>query len=270
MLAALIRRALGVESPVRRLVVTGAAGSVGTMVAPLLAARGYALRLLDRRGGGAVARADVGDAAHAALALRGQEAVLHLAAVSKEAPTAELVGDNAVAFATLLRAAAAAGIRRFVFASTMHVFGLYGRGEVIDESSPLRPDSHYAASKVYGEALCRLHAEKCGMTVTVLRLGHVAATLEEAEPACWISPEDVAQLVHVALTRDGPPFEVFNAVADYAGAPLAPSRAAAYGYVCLRPAEPYDRALKRLEAWTRHPVARERRGAKFASRPLGG
>lgn len=269
MLAALIRRALGTQAPVRRLVVTGAAGSVGTLVAPLLTARGYALHLLDRRGDGAIARADVGDATALARLLRGQEAVLHLAAVSKDAPIAELLGDNALAVATLLQAAAGAGVRRFVFASTMHVFGLYGRMEAIDEASPLRPDCHYAASKVYGEALCRLYAEKSGMTVTVLRLGHVAATLEEAEPACWISPEDVAQLVHLALTRGGPSFEVFNAVADYAGAPLAPSRAVAYGYACLRPAEPYDRALQRLDAWTRNPVARQRRGAGFAARPLG-
>jgi uronate dehydrogenase len=263
--------------PVRRAVVTGASGQVAALLLPWMRRTGLALECVDRQGGprvpsdGPVRRADLRDAAVAARTLRGADAVLHLAAASSEGPVADLLGDNSLALANVLAAAAREGVGRVVFASTMHVVGLYGRDEPLDESSPVRPDSHYAASKLHGEALCRLYAEKHGLSVTCLRLGHVAATLEEAEPGSWISPEDVAQMVEIAFRRDAPGFELFHAVADYAGSPLAPSRATAFGYRCRRPAETHVQALARVaRTWRDDPVARQKRGATFASGRLPG
>ncbi len=268
------------DRAVRRVLVTGASGRVGPLLLPHLQGLGLELTPTDRREDYAGARhqaiavhgadADLASPAACAALADGQDAIVHLAAVSGEASVDALYRDNSLALGNLLQAAARAGVARFVFASTMHVMGMYGRFEAVDESSAPRPDSHYAASKLHGEALCRLYAEKCGMKVTVLRIGHVAATLEEAEPACWLSPEDLAQLVQIALTRTGPAYEVFHAVADYAGAPLAPSRAVLYGYACRRPAEPFEAALLRLQHWTDSPEARERRGATFASTDLLG
>jgi len=265
------------SQPVRTALVTGACGKVGTLLLPWMRRTGLALRCVDRRAGPAVAsdgvveRADLRDPAVADRLVRGQDAILHLAGIGTEASVAELHPDNGVALANLLDAAARHGVGRFVFASSMHVMGLYDRHERLDESSPPRPDSHYAASKLHGEALCRLYAERHGLSITCLRLGHVAASLEEAEPASWISPEDVAQMVEIAWRREAPGLEIFHAVADYYGAPLAPSRAAVYGYRCRRPAEPYQVALARVErTWRSDPVARRKRGATFASGRTGG
>jgi uronate dehydrogenase len=261
--------------PVRRAVVTGASGQVASLLLPWMRRTGLALDCVDRRGGpgvpsdGPVRRVELRDAAAAVRTLRGADAVLHLAAASSETRVEDLAGDNAVALANVLQAAVREGVGRIVFASTMHVVGLYGRDEPLDEGSPVRPDSHYAASKLHGEALCRLYAEKHGLSVTCLRLGHVAATLEEAEPGAWISPQDVAQLVEIAFRRDSPGFELFHAVADYAGSPLAPSRATAFGYRCRRPAETHAQAMARVaRTWRDDPVARQKRGATFASGPL--
>jgi uronate dehydrogenase len=249
--------------PIRRILVTGASGHVAGLVLPVLRAAGLEIAPLDRAEG-----ADLADPFVADSAVRGQQAILHLAGMPGEASVDALYRDNTLALSNLLQASARANLRRFVFASSMHVLGLYARDAVVDENSPARPDSHYAASKVHGEALCRLYADKAGLQVTTIRLGHVAATLEEAEPACWISPEDVAQLVAIALTRTGPAYEVFHAVADYRGAPSSGDRARAYGYQCRRPAEPFDAALLRLAAWTQQHAARELRGATFAAAPV--
>ncbi len=263
---------LTLTRPVCRAVVTGASGRVATLLLPWMRRTGLELDCVDRRGGpgvpgdGPIGRADLRDASTAERVLRGADAVLHLAAVSSEARVEDLFADNSLALANLLQAAVRQGVGRFVFASTMHVVGLYGRDEPLDEDRPARPDSHYAASKLHGEALCRLYAEKHGLAVTCLRLGHVAATLEDAEPGAWISPEDVAQLVEIAFRRDAAGVEIFHAVADYAGSPLAPSRATAFGYRCRRPAESHDQALTRIaRTWRDDPVARQKRGGTFAS-----
>jgi len=265
--------------PVRRAVVTGASGRVATLLLPWMRRTGLTLECVDRRGGpgvpsdGPIQRADLRSAAVAERVLQDADAdaVLHLAGMPSECSVEGLVADNSIALGHLLQAAVRHGVGRFVFASSMHVVGLYGRDEPLDETSPVRPDSHYAASKLHGEALCRLYAEKHGLSVTCLRLGSVTATLEEAEPGAWISPEDVAQMVEIAFRRDTPGIEIFHAVADYPGSPLAPSRAVTYGYRCRRPAEPYPQALARIAAiWRNDPVARQKRGATFASGALPG
>lgn len=262
---------------VRRALVTGASGRVGRLLLPWLRRTGLELECVDRRGGagvtgdGPVRRIELRDAAVTDRLVCGHDAIVHLAAVSTEASVEALLPDNALALANLLEAAVRHGVGRFVFASTMHVVGLYDRDERLDESSPPRPDSHYAASKLHGEALCRLYAERHGLAITGLRLGHVAATLEEAEPATWISPRDVAQMVEIAFRRAQPGFEIFHAVADYPGSPLAPSRAEAFGYRCREPAESWEAALARVErTWRDDPVARRKRGATFASGRSGG
>ncbi len=267
-------RPFDLTRPARRLLITGAAGTVATLLLPWLQRTALMLRGLDRRPvtmpGLESHRSDLRSAEQTDSAASGQDAILHLAAVPSEAGVEALLDDNAVAVAQMLQAAVRQGVGRIVFASSMHVLGMYSRRDAIDECSAPRPDSHYAASKLHGEALCRLYAEKHGLQITCLRLGHVVATLDEAEPASWISPEDVAQLVVTALQRSGPPFEIFNAVADYPGAALQRSRAEAYGYRCRNPGEPYADALARVaRMWPTDPVARERRGATFASASTG-
>ena len=91
------------------------------------------------------------------------QGIVHLAAMSKESSTDRLVPDNAVALANLLRSATEAGVTHVVFASSMHVMGMYRRDERFAESDAPRPDSHYAATKLHGEALCRLYHEKYGL-----------------------------------------------------------------------------------------------------------
>jgi uronate dehydrogenase len=245
--------------------VTGSQGSVARLIVPLLEQRGYALRLVDRAGPGAE-QADLRDPEACARAVRGVDGIVHLAGAAKDASVESLVPDNAVALGHLLAAAAQAGVAHVVFASSMHVMGMYGRRERFDEDAPPRPDSHYAASKLHGEALCRVYHEKAGLTVACLRLGSVTAEEADSDPGAWISPEDVVQMIEIALALPTPSFEVFHAVADYERGPLPPSRAARYGYACRRPAGPYDASLEKVQRWWHsNERARTRRGGSFVS-----
>ncbi len=254
--------------PARQVLVTGTSGAAAQLLLPLIRREPFVLREVDLAARGAQ-HADLADAATCDRIVQGVDAIVHLAGRAKEAPVQDLLGSNSLALAQLLRSAAAAGVSRFVFASSMHVMGLYGRDAAIDETMPPRPDGHYAASKLHGEALCRVYAERHGMAVTCLRIGALAARVEDVEPGSWIGPEDLMTMMRIGLAADRPWFETFHAVADAEGSPLPASRAAAFGYRCQHPGEPHAASLARAAHWwPRDELARTRRGASFASAPL--
>jgi uronate dehydrogenase len=254
--------------PARQVLVTGARGAAAQLLLPLIRREPFVLREVDLAARGDE-HADLTDAATCDRVVHGIDAIVHLAGHGKEAPVQDLLGPNSLALGRLLQSAAAAGVSRFVFASSMHVMGLYERDAAIDETMPPRPDGHYAAAKLHGEALCRVYAERHGMAVTCLRIGALAARVEDVEPGSWIGPEDLMTMVRIGLAADRPWFEIFHAVAAAEGSPLPPSRAAAFGYRCQHPGEPYADSLARAARWwPRDELARTRRGASFASAPL--
>jgi dihydroflavonol-4-reductase len=97
--------------------------------------------------------------------LQGRNAVIHLAAAQHEAemPEAYFRAVNVDAVRTLLAACRDHNIRRFVYGSTIGVYGEGGES-LLDEDSPLRPENIYTRTKVEAEALVRSfasHFETC-------------------------------------------------------------------------------------------------------------
>ncbi len=177
---------VAVTPPQPTIAVTGARGFVGQAVVPALLAAGYGVRALVRASGedlasGVVKRA-VGDLVHAdagALrdALAGSTTLIHLAAQAHRphgagpAARAALAAINADVPVRLAAAAAAAGVRHVVFASSVKVHGESSPAvRALREDDPLAPADPYGASKVAAEAgLARVAAET-GLRVTALRL----------------------------------------------------------------------------------------------------
>jgi nucleoside-diphosphate-sugar epimerase/quercetin dioxygenase-like cupin family protein len=149
-----------------RILITGGAGYLGMVLASELLGAGHEVRVVDSLVHGAApllallgrerfsfAREDVRDAAAMAGALRGIDGVVHLAAIvgdpacARQPDLARAV--NTAAAIALADAAVAAGVPRFVFASTCSGYGAMDRdGDLLTEGHPLRPLSVYAASKV--------------------------------------------------------------------------------------------------------------------------
>ncbi|MBO0702028.1 MAG: NAD(P)-dependent oxidoreductase [Candidatus Dormibacteraeota bacterium] len=186
--------------------VTGAAGRVGSALRPGLR-RECRLRLLDRRPVEDLAEreeavvADVRDLDQLRVAAGGCAAVVHLAAIPTDAPHEDLLDLNARGTYNALEAAVAAGCRRFVFASTNHVTGFYPTAARVTPEMPPRPDGLYGASKIYGEALCRLFWDHYGLEVAVLRIGSSLDRPSAPRHAhTWLSDRDLVQLVWRSLS----------------------------------------------------------------------
>jgi uronate dehydrogenase len=187
---------------VARVLITGAGGRIGRVLGARLPSPGWAVRLLDvapQEGGGDVVQADIRDAAAMDSAMAGVSAVVHLAAISHDADFRTICDVNIEGTYELFEAARRAGIERFVYASTNHVVGL-ARPSDGPPPEP-RPDGLYGVSKLFGEALGRLYADRFGMRVACVRIGSFAQRPTRARHlATWLSHSDGVRLFHVLLS----------------------------------------------------------------------
>jgi UDP-glucose 4-epimerase len=175
-----------------RVLVTGAAGFIGSHLVDRLAADGHEVVGVDDMSTGHnisetadVRRMDVADPALVPLTAGYRpEVVCHLAAqVSVRASVADPAHDarvNVLGTANTLAAARAAGARKVVFASSCAVYGVPDALPV-PVDAPLRPRSPYAASKVSGEIYAEMYKALHDLDHTTLVLANVYGPRQSPE-----------------------------------------------------------------------------------------
>jgi uronate dehydrogenase len=233
--------------------VTGAAGRIGTVLRGGLPERGWAVRCLDvvpivdTRPGEEHVVADAADLAAMVDAAEGASAVVHLAGHSGESTWPVISRSHIESTYCTLEAARRAGIDRVVLASSNHATGFTPRpasGLLREADAPPRPDTYYGAAKVAMEALGSLYADRYGMDVVCLRIGTAAP-----EPTAlrhlstWLSPADSVALVDAALTAPAPGFAVVWGVSANTRTWWDLTAARALGYEPQDDAEVYAEAL---------------------------
>lgn len=195
----------------KRILITGAAGQIGRTLHRGLAGHYPLLRLADIRPiqindmrEEAVA-CDVTDPSELAAAMSGVDCVVHLAGVPREGAWEAILPNNIIGTYNVFEAARLNRVPRVIFASSNHVVGYYRAAQHVDNTVLPRPDSRYGVSKVFGEAVGRLYADKHGMSVACLRIGSFRERPEdERQLATWVSPRDMIELVRCAI--DAPEF----------------------------------------------------------------
>lgn len=198
-----------------RVMMTGAAGGIGSMIRKDFAKLYPGLVLSDLvppKDLGPEERfvkADLADLAQVEAALEGIEAVAHFGGFSVEGPWETILQANIIGCYNLFEAARRKGVKRIVFASSNHAMGFYPRHQPVGTDAVVKPDSRYGVSKVFGEGLGALYADKHGMGVLSIRIGNVAlAPVDERRLAIWLHPEDLLQLIHIGFTYPGLAHEV--------------------------------------------------------------
>ncbi len=186
--------------------ITGAAGLVGSGLRRELAQDALHLRLFDRQ---PVARlgqgeeaviGDIGDLAALAQAMQGVHSVVHLAGCTTDADMEAQIAGNIRGAWNVFEAARDAGVQRVVYASSHHVVGYYPRNRRIGTDTLLRPDSRYGLTKAFGEQVGAMFADKHGLRVLCIRIGFVEdRPIDARRLAIWSSWRDLAQLVRIGM-----------------------------------------------------------------------
>jgi uronate dehydrogenase len=221
----------------KKLLVTGAAGGVGTRLRKLMKGVYPSIRWSDIRKPDDLAAdeefiaADLSQLAEVEKIVAGVEGIVHLGGYSVEGPWDTILQANIVGCYNVFEAAYRSGVKRVVFASSNHAMGFYPREKRIGINTPVRPDSRYGVSKAFGEALGALYADKHGLRVTCLRIGNVGdAPLDRRRLAIWLKPEDLLALIRIGLEHPDIRYEIFYGASDNADSWWDNSNARRFGY----------------------------------------
>jgi nucleoside-diphosphate-sugar epimerase len=167
-----------------KILVTGGVGNVGPAVVERFVKGGHEVRFIGRRPGmhiegAGYAQCDIADIACLKVQAAGMDAVVHLAAIPgpHQAPPEEVFRINCLGTFSVYEAAASAGIRRVVQASSINALG-FGFGVrdftvryfPIDEDHPTTPTDAYSYSKNVAESIAEYHWRRDGISGCSLRI----------------------------------------------------------------------------------------------------
>jgi nucleoside-diphosphate-sugar epimerase len=201
-----------------RVLVTGAAGAIGSVVTARLSER-WRLRATDRRAGPGIEELDITDADACRTAFSGLDAVVHLAGnPDRAANWSQLYGPNVAGAYVVAAAARDCAVPRLVLASSQQAVSAYPDVFQRRAEDPARPANLYGATKAWLEGLGSWVAASSQTTVVALRIGYFAErppTGEEGTPrnlAAWLSHDDGAELVRAAVEADVAGLTVVNGI----------------------------------------------------------
>lgn len=198
------------------ILITGADGTIGSMLRQALRRPGRHLRLLDLMTQTELqadedAQLIVGSFLDPDLmreACENVDVVIHLGGLATSGYTwNEYLDVNIDGTEVVLEAARNARVPRVIYASSNHAVGFHSLSKVtpVPDYLPARPDSFYGVSKAASESLCSLFHDRYGIDAICLRIG----TYRERPPDrrslwSWLSPGDCARLFEAAIAAPAP------------------------------------------------------------------
>lgn len=237
------------------LLITGANGTIGSMLRQSLRRPGRHLKLLDIATQRRLAHDEDAELLQGSFcdpdvladAVEGVDAIIHLGGLSGAGYTwPEYLDINIDGTYAVLEAARRAGVPRLIYASSNHAVG-YARasdyGTVPDYLYP-RPDTFYGVSKAASESLCSLFYDRYGVESICLRIGSYRERPSDKRAlATWLSPGDCARLIEASLSCKDLGFRVVWGISANTRRLVSLEEGRAIGYEPLDDAEVYAKEL---------------------------
>lgn len=240
-----------------RILITGAAGSLGSHLRTGLAHLADRLRLVDVKPMGAagpreeLVQCDLSDKAAALELTRDCDAIVHFAGHPREQTFQEIVADTLPAAYHMYEGARLHGAKRVIYASSIHAVGFHPVEDVPGTSVMHRPDTFYGLTKTFVEDLGSLYWDKFGIETVALRI--CSCFPEPADRRMlwsWLSFADCVRLVEAALTAPRVGFSVIYGTSDNAARAVSNAHAAHIGF---RPRDSADGYAAAVMARTGRP-----------------
>lgn len=261
----------------KKIVLTGARGNLGMELRAPLAALADELVSTDISPAPETllpnetfVQADIAERAAVAKLLAGAEMVVHFGAVVDERPFEDLLGPNFVGAYNIWEEASLAGVRRVIYASSVHAIGMHETNRPASLADH-RPDTFYGLAKCFTEDMARMYWEKRGLEAVCLRIFSCTPEPQNLRAlSTWLSYADMSRAVSAAIKTPVTGFAVAWAVSNNDRAPVPPGEPRFLGF---RPQDNAEDWAKELEARLPMPDAQDlgftRLGGPFAKVPLG-
>lgn len=228
------------------ILITGAGGRLGTELRRGLAPLAKTLRLGvrkeldDLQSNEEQYVFDLADEQAVLEATKGVDAIIHFGGASLETEWETILDANIRGSYNIYEGARKNGVKRVIYASSVHAIGYHKLETHIDTESPVRPDSLYGVSKCFVEALSSLYWDKFGVESACVRI--FSSFPEPADRRMlwsWLSFEDCIRLVTACLTAPHLGHTITFGISDNSVKPLDNSKAGHIGYIAKDSAEPY-------------------------------
>jgi uronate dehydrogenase len=221
----------------KKLVLTGAAGRLGSYLREPLSKMCEELVSTDISEeigtlypGERFVKADVAVYDQITPLLEGADMVVHFGAIVDEKPFEELLGPNFVGSYNVWEAAYQHGLKRVVYASSIHAVGMHKKTDFIGIDAPHKPDTFYGLAKCFSEDLASMYWDKRGLEAVCLRILSCAQVNNARALGSWLSYDDLIQLVTRAIDTPTVGFSVVYGVSNNDRAPVDNHKASFLGY----------------------------------------
>ena len=195
-----------IDSMMKKLVLTGAAGRLGSYLREPLCQITESLvstDIIDDIGkthkNETYIKADLANLSEVSNALDGADMVIHFGAIADEAPFNDILQANIIGAYNVWEAARQHGLRRVVYASSIHAVGMHPRTMNIGTDVAHKPDTFYGLAKCFAEDLGSLYWDKFQIESVCLRILSCAQVKGARALGSWLSYDDLIQLVHRSI-----------------------------------------------------------------------
>ena len=261
----------------KKIVLTGAAGRLGsylreplTKLAESLVSTDIADDIGKLYKGESYQSADLADLNAMIEVCKDADMIVHFGAIGDEAPFDDILNSNIVGAYNVWEAAYRNGVRRVVYASSVHAIGMHDRTAGIDLDAPHKPDTYYGLAKCFAEDLASLYWDKRGIESVCMRIFSCAQVTNARALGTWLSYDDLIHLVEQSINTPVTKFTVVWGVSNNDRCPVDNSKAAFLGYTPKDNAEQFaQQILADTEQPDLHDPEQLYLGGPFASVELG-